>query len=82
VNQSIFSHTEQIPACYPADLLLLDMPALSKRLGMCRSKIYLEIQAGKFPQPLKLGRSSRWLAAEIQAWVNAQAEARSPKTEG
>jgi predicted DNA-binding transcriptional regulator AlpA len=42
----------------------------------------LEIQAGKFPQPLKLGRSSRWLAAEIQAWVNAQAEARSPKTVG
>ena len=82
MNQSNLSQIEKNPACHSAEPLLLDMPALSKRLGICKSKIYLEIQSGKFPQPVKLGRSSRWLAAEIQAWVNSQAEARSPKTVG
>lgn len=64
------------------DALLWPMPTLSKRVGLSRSNIYQQIQGGKFPEPVKIGRSSRWLAAEIEAWVNTQAKARSPKTAG
>lgn len=64
------------------DALLWTMPTLEKRIGLSRSNIYQQIQGGKFPEPVKIGRSSRWLAAEIQAWVNTQAEARSPKALG
>jgi predicted DNA-binding transcriptional regulator AlpA len=64
------------------EALLWALPTLCQRIGMSRSNIYQQIQAGKFPEPLKLGRSSRWLATEIHAWVNAQACARTPQTAG
>jgi predicted DNA-binding transcriptional regulator AlpA len=65
-----------------ADALLWSLPTLCQRIGLSRSNIYQQIQAGKFPEPLKLGRSSRWLASEIHAWVHTQACARSPKRAG
>jgi predicted DNA-binding transcriptional regulator AlpA len=65
-----------------ADGLLWSLPTLKNAIGLSRSNIYQQIQAGKFPAPLKIGRSSRWLASEIHAWVNTQACARSPKTAG
>lgn len=65
-----------------ADGLLWSLPTLKNAIGLSRSNIYQQIQAGKFPAPLKIGRNSRWLASEIHAWVNAQACARSPKTAG
>lgn len=65
-----------------ADGLLWSLPTLKNAIGLSRSNIYLQIQAGKFPAPLKIGRSSRWLASEIHAWVNAQARARSSQIAG
>ncbi|WP_260654097.1 helix-turn-helix transcriptional regulator [Yersinia intermedia] len=29
----------------------------------------LLINIGEFPKPIKLGRSSRWLQSEVEAWV-------------
>lgn len=65
-----------------ADALLWTMPTICKSIGLSRSNIYQKIQNGAFPEPIKLGRSSRWLASEIFEWVNTQACARSPKTAG
>ena len=39
------------------------------RVGMHPSTIYAEIKAGRFPRPVKLGRSSRWLESEIDAYI-------------
>lgn len=64
------------------EALLWSLPTLKNEIGLSRSNIYQQIQAGKFPAPLKIGRSSRWLPSEIHAWVNAQACARSPKATG
>jgi predicted DNA-binding transcriptional regulator AlpA len=74
--------TNEQKAHPPTDALLWTMPTLTRRIGLSRSNIYQQIQSGKFPEPVKIGRSSRWLAAEIQAWVTAQANTRSPKTTG
>lgn len=30
---------------------------------------YKLISEGQFPKPIKLGRSSRWLQSEVEAWV-------------
>jgi predicted DNA-binding transcriptional regulator AlpA len=65
-----------------ADGLLWSLPTLKNAIGLSRSNIYQQIQAGKFPAPLKIGRSSRWLASEIHAWVNTQAQARNQVTGG
>jgi len=49
---------------------------LSGYVGMGRSRIYALIDEGKFPPPIKIGRSSRWLKSEIDSWITEQASAR------
>jgi len=41
--------------------------------------LYVAIKdpALNFPAPVKLGKSSRWIEAEIDAWLEARAAARS-----
>ena len=38
-----------------------------------RTGIYSLIKTDGFPAPMKIGRSSRWLASEVNAWLDAQA---------
>lgn len=45
---------------------------VSGRVGMHPSTIYAEIAAGRFPAPVKLGRSSRWPESEVDAWIEAR----------
>ena len=35
------------------------------KFGVSKSKIYLDINRGLFPGPIKIGRSSFWLESEI-----------------
>lgn len=54
-----------------------------KRAGISRSHAYELIAAGEFPRPVKVGRASRFVAAEIDAWIEgriAQRDARHPTT--
>lgn len=41
-------------------------------VGLHPATIYAEIKAGRFPKPVKLGRSSRWPESEIAAWIEAR----------
>ena len=52
---------------------LLAFEPLSHYVSFGRSRIYQLIAAGEFPQPIKVGKSSRWVKAEIDAWVSKQA---------
>ena len=61
------------PAFPPA---LFGFAPLSHYVGFGRSRIYQLIGAGKFPKPIKLGKSSRWLKTEIDAWIQQQAAQR------
>ncbi|MGH8082927.1 MAG: helix-turn-helix transcriptional regulator [Lysobacter sp.] len=38
-----------------------------------KSSLYTAIRAGKFPKPHKRGRTSVWLASEVQAAIDAEA---------
>ncbi|MGQ5761980.1 helix-turn-helix transcriptional regulator [Serratia sp. IR-2025] len=31
--------------------------------------MFILIQLGEFPKPIKLGHSSRWLQSEVETWV-------------
>lgn len=42
--------------------------------GRCRSAIYLDLAAGRLPQPLKLGGRLLWLDHEIDAAMAALRE--------
>ena len=41
-----------------------------------RTRIYADIQAGAFPAPVKDGASSRWVEAEVVAWIAQRIAAR------
>lgn len=60
-----------------ASPILENVLSVAKRLGVCRSTIYAWVQKGLFPEPIKFGRSSRWLSSEVNEWFADKAQARS-----
>lgn len=62
------------------EIELIALPEVRRITGMGTTYIYKEMAAGKFPRQRKIGKkASRWVKAEVQAWVHAQlAEDSSP----
>jgi len=48
---------------------LVDMAFITTYTEMTDKWFYKLISDGLFPKPIKLGRSSRWLKSEVEAWV-------------
>jgi prophage regulatory protein len=49
---------------------LIRLPEVMDQVGLSRSTIYLYIQKGEFPAPVKLGsRSVAWNSEDIDAWI-------------
>ena len=55
---------------------LLRRAEVMARVGMAKSTLYLRISAGKFPKPVHLGSSVRWVESEIDSWIQDQMEQR------
>ena len=56
----------------PTSLLndkFVDMAFITQLTGLTDKWFYKLIQDGEFPKPIKLGRSSRWLESEVEAWL-------------
>ncbi|MEG0866484.1 MAG: AlpA family transcriptional regulator [Hafnia sp.] len=56
----------------PTSLLsdkFVDMTFITQLTGLTDKWFYKLIQLGEFPKPIKLGRSSRWLESEVEAWL-------------
>ncbi|MEN3752102.1 AlpA family transcriptional regulator [Mangrovibacter sp. SLW1] len=53
---------------------LVDMVFITTFTGLSDKWFYKLIQEGLFPKPIKLGRSSRWLESEVEAWVKHRIE--------
>jgi len=56
--------------------VLFTFAILAAYVAMGRSRIYALIDEDKFPRPIKIGRSSRWLKSEIDSWIAEQVAAR------
>jgi predicted DNA-binding transcriptional regulator AlpA len=48
---------------------LVDMTFITNFTGLTDKWFYKLISEGKFPKPIKLGRSSRWLYSEVHSWI-------------
>lgn len=48
---------------------MVDMAFITEFSGCSDKWFYKLIQDGFFPKPIKLGRSSRWLKSEVEAWM-------------
>ncbi|CNI09159.1 TPA: helix-turn-helix transcriptional regulator [Yersinia enterocolitica] len=47
----------------------VDMAFITQLTGLTDKWFYKLISEGKFPKPIKFGRSSRWLDSEVEAWM-------------
>lgn len=55
---------------------ILRLPEVKARCGLPRSSLYDAIERGDFPRQIKLGaRSVGWLAADVDAWIEARVAA-------
>jgi prophage regulatory protein len=50
---------------------------LTNYVSFGRSRIYSLIEEGKFPAPVKVGKSSRWVKSEIDTWLSERVTARN-----
>lgn len=48
---------------------LVTMAFITQFTGLTDKWFYKLIKDGEFPKPIKLGRSSRWLESEVEAWL-------------
>ena len=48
---------------------LLTLSDVENCTGFRKSSLYAFISNKKFPPPIKIGRSSRWLSSEVQDWI-------------
>jgi prophage regulatory protein len=58
----------------PRATRIIRLPQVQDLVGLRRSTIYNRIQNGEFPRPIKLGRTSGWVQAEIETWLSTQIE--------
>lgn len=51
------------------EVQFVDMAFITNLTGLTDKWYYKLIKDGLFPKPVKLGRSSRWLKSEVEAWL-------------
>ncbi|HCA6390267.1 TPA: AlpA family transcriptional regulator [Klebsiella pneumoniae] len=56
------------PGCLLSNKFV-DMAFITQLTGLTDKWFYKLIKDGEFPKPIKLGRSSRWLESEVEAWL-------------
>jgi prophage regulatory protein len=57
--------------------MILRLPDVIARTGLCRSSIYALASKGGFPPPIRLGeRSVGWLSSEVERWIDDRLQLR------
>lgn len=52
---------------------LLGIATVKKKAGFqSNTSIYNLIERQGFPKPIHIGRTSRWIESEVDAWINEQ----------
>lgn len=51
------------------ELKLLSIHDVVRDVSLSRAQVYKLLAEGAFPQPVAVGRSSRWRSDEIEAWI-------------
>jgi len=56
---------------------LIAIKDLESFLGISRPTIYRLVACGKFPRPIRIGRSTRWLWSEVDRYIKRLKESQS-----
>lgn len=73
MNDQFVRHVPQQDGLPHERLTLKDILRLTKT---SRSQIYKLLKKREFPAPIKLGRTVRWVRAEVQEYLQQQEDAR------
>jgi excisionase family DNA binding protein len=49
---------------------LISAEELSAMLGMSKRTVWRLLSAGQIPQPVRIGRSTRWRLDEVRRWID------------
>jgi excisionase family DNA binding protein len=49
--------------------LLVRADEVARMMGVSERTLWRLLSAGKIPQPVRIGRSTRWRLAEIREWI-------------
>lgn len=53
----------------PPEAQLLTMPQIEAITQLHRTRVYLFIRKGSFPEPIKMGRTARWPREVVEQWL-------------
>ncbi|MCM7775028.1 AlpA family phage regulatory protein [Enterobacter asburiae] len=53
----------------------MDLKEVSRAVGLSKTSIYKSMNAGEFPQSIKIGRSTRWVSTEVETWITEKVRA-------
>lgn len=68
------------PAVVTKATVFLRLREVIARTGRTRSRIYVDMAAGSFPKPVRIGRSAvAWVESEIEDWAAACIAARDER---
>jgi len=59
---------------------LVGITEVESQVALKKSTLYELMALGQFPAPIKVGRASRWLVSEVQAWIDERASQRKSAT--
>ena len=63
------------------DKELMTCRDVQNRVSLGRSTVYRLVAAGQFPRPVRIGgKAVRWLAREIDDWIEEQAASRTERS--
>ncbi len=69
------SWTLRITTLVCLTIKMVDMKFITEFTGLTDKWFYKLISEGQFPEPIKLGRSFRWLQSEVEKWVQERIDA-------
>jgi excisionase family DNA binding protein len=58
------------------DALLLDAGTVARLLSLSRATVWRLRDAGKLPEPVRIGGCVRWRRSDLDAWISAGCPAR------
>ena len=61
----------------PPPLQFVDLHEVTRRTSLKKSYIYRLMSSAAFPRPVRIGKSVRWVLAEIDAWLHERVSERA-----
>lgn len=58
--------------------VLIPAEEVALMLGVSERTLWRLLSAGKVPEPLRIGRNTRWRAAEVREWIERGCPNRRP----